>query len=226
MVENLSEGHRVLALDARGFGLSTRADGDYSLAALADDVALAMHAVGIEHAVIVGHSWGSAVALVFALRHPDRADKLILVDGLAYDSQVPWAMRAARTPGLGEFIVGTFFTAQFDAQLERAFYDPSILTFEQVASARSKMKTPGSRAAALAVSRGIDLRPWQARYGEIDVPVLVVWGKQDRILSPWWADRLATDLGRARVETIDHCGHFPMLEAPERLASLLEEFMQ
>ena len=225
-LEVLSQNHRVLALDARGFGLSSRGDGDYSLAALADDVDQAMALAGIERATIAAHSWGSAIALVFALRHPDRVERLVLVDSLAYERQIPWAMKAARTPGIGEFIVGTFYTSRLDANLEEAFFDPSILTYADVAAIRYVTEAPGSRASALAISRGVRLSEWQDRYAEIDVPTLIVWGKQDRILGRWWADRLAGDLGQAEVATIDRCGHFPMLESPERFTALVEDFVR
>lgn len=222
----LAQDHRVVALDARGFGLSTRAAGDYTLEALADDVGDAMTELGIETASIVAHSWGSSIALVFALRHPERVERLVLVDSLAYERQVPWIMKAARTPGVGELLMGTFYSAHFDANLEEAFYDPSILTYADVAAARYVAEAPGSKAAALAISRGIELQPWQERYPEIKAPVLIVWGEQDRILHPWWANRLAGDLSQAQVETIDRCGHFPMLEAPERFTALVQAFLQ
>lgn len=225
-IDHLARGHRVLALDARGFGLSSRLEGDYSLAALANDVNDAMAEAGISEATIVGHSWGGSVALVFALNHPERVRSLVLVASLAYERQLPWVMKAARTPGLGEFIVGTFYTAQLDANLERAFYDPSLLTYQDVENVRWLARVPGSKATALAITRGIDLEKWQGRYAKIDVPTLIVWGKQDRILHRWWADRLAGDLRQARVEIIDRCGHFPMIEAPERFAALVEDFVQ
>ena len=225
-VDALPKDRRILAMDARGFGLSTRAEGDYSLKALANDVNFAMESLGIEKASIVGHSWGSAVALVLALEHPERVERLVLVDGLAYEKQVPWSIKAARRSGLGELIVGTFYTAQLDARLEKGFFDPSRLSYDEVASVRYKLEAPGSRAAALAISRGVDLEAWQPRYSEIEVPTMIVWGKQDRVLSPWWAGRLATDLTQARVETLDRCGHFPMIEAPRRFAALLEDFIQ
>ncbi len=224
-IDELSQQHRVLALDARGFGLSTHGEGDYSLDALAQDVVHAMDARGIDKATVVAHSWGGAVALAVALNHPERIERLVLVSSLAYEPQVPWAMRAARTKGLGEFIVGTFYTAQLDAHLEEAFYDPSQLTYADVEAIRTMADAPGSRAAALQISRGVRLEEWQHRYRDIDVPTLIVWGKQDRILNPWWAQRLSTDLAESRVETIDRCGHFPMLEQPEQFASLVEGFV-
>ncbi len=223
-IDVLSQQHHVLALDARGFGLSDRSAGDYSLSALGRDVTDAMDARGIDRATVVAHSWGSAVALALALQAPDRVDRLVLVSSLAYEPQVPWTMRATRARGVGELLVNTFYTARLDANIERAFHDPSVLTYEQMQAMRYVTELPGSRAAALAISREVRLGQQDDRYGELDVPTLVIWGRQDRILNPWWARRLGRDLG-ADVELLDDCGHFPMLEQPEHFAALVEGFV-
>ena len=72
----------VLVIDQRGHGESDApADADFSLDACARDVVMAMDAAGVARAVIVGHSWGAAVALRVAALHPDRASSAVLIDG-------------------------------------------------------------------------------------------------------------------------------------------------
>lgn len=72
---------RLLAPDLRGRGRSNRVTGDAGMAAHADDLARLMDDSGIERTVVVGHSMGGFVSVVFAHRHPDRVSRLVLVDG-------------------------------------------------------------------------------------------------------------------------------------------------
>jgi pimeloyl-ACP methyl ester carboxylesterase len=71
----------VAALDQRGHGDSERPGDPYDLGTCADDVATALNALGWDRVVVVGHSWGAAVALTFAWRHPDRTLAAIAIDG-------------------------------------------------------------------------------------------------------------------------------------------------
>jgi pimeloyl-ACP methyl ester carboxylesterase len=221
----LAKEHRVLTLEARGFGRSDRLPGDYSTGAMVTDIIGTMDARGVEHATIIAHSWGSGAALALALSHPERVDRLVLVDSMAYKGQVPWFLDAARTPIVGEALMGAFYTAHLDARLERAFYDPTLLEWKHVEGVRRLLSLPGSRPAALAVARGISLDTLSPRYRELKVPVLVVWGAQDRVTPAVWGERLVRDLPRGRLERIDRCGHFPMLEAPERFLALVGDFL-
>jgi pimeloyl-ACP methyl ester carboxylesterase len=78
----LSHRYRVVAIDQRGYNLSDRPAGvdAYNLATLAEDVAAVIRATGEEHAVIVGHDWGGAVAWVFSILHPEMTDGLIILN--------------------------------------------------------------------------------------------------------------------------------------------------
>ncbi|WP_237739320.1 alpha/beta fold hydrolase [Microbacterium yannicii] len=74
-------GVRAVAPDLRGRGASNALAGDAGMRAHADDLAATLDALGIERAVVVGHSMGAFVAVVFAHRHPERVARLVLVDG-------------------------------------------------------------------------------------------------------------------------------------------------
>lgn len=78
-VEALGDGFHAFAPDQRGHGATGRPDGDYSAETYADDAAAFMAAVGIDRAIVVGHSLGGRVAQVLAARYPDRVAALVLV---------------------------------------------------------------------------------------------------------------------------------------------------
>ena len=122
---------------------------------------------------------------------------------------------------MGEFLFGAFYTAELDRRLEEAFYDPTQLTWERVEAVRADMSRPESKAAALSVARDLEL---QSAY---DVPheTLVVWGEQDAVAPIHFGERLAEDLPNARLERIDRCGHYPMLEHPGLFDDVLRAFL-
>jgi pimeloyl-ACP methyl ester carboxylesterase len=91
--------------------------------------------------------------------------------------------------------------------------------------ARDVLRRPGSRAAALATIRGLDLPALEAELGAIRNPVLVVQGEDDRVALPPFARRLANRLPRAELTVLPECGHFAMLELPERARVLVRRWI-
>jgi len=94
LVASRLAGLPLLALDQRGHGDSERPEGPYDVSSVAADLATAMDALGWSRAVVVGHSWGGAVAATFAVDHPERTLALVAVDG-GFSSPPPSADRAA-----------------------------------------------------------------------------------------------------------------------------------
>lgn len=82
VAERLAEdGHGVVAVDLRGHGRSAKPDGPYDVPTVADDVAALIVALGLEHPVVAGQSWGGNVALELAARHPAATRGIVCVDG-------------------------------------------------------------------------------------------------------------------------------------------------
>ena len=81
LASSLAPRHRVMAMDLRGRGLSDKPSSGYSVEHHCQDVLALMDDLGLERPVLMGHSLGAFIALVFAAQHPQRVDRLILVDG-------------------------------------------------------------------------------------------------------------------------------------------------
>lgn len=205
--------HRVIALDLKGFGWTDRPDGDYSPRAQAQLVLQLLDRLGVERAAVVAHSWGSSVALALALMAPDRVSRIALYDAWVYEEQLPTTFLWARAGGMGEVLFGMFYTELPDEKVALAFHDERYVTEELVETVEDQIARPGTTAAALAAVRGQRFEEMQKRYREIEQPVLLLWGREDRVTPLEYGERLSLDLPHADLKVYPQCGHFPMIEA-------------
>ncbi|MBL8917308.1 MAG: alpha/beta fold hydrolase [Myxococcaceae bacterium] len=213
VIPELKQKHRVLALDLKGFGWTDRPVGDYSPAAQAAVVKALMKERGIDKAAIVAHSWGSSVALAFALAWPEAVDRIALYDAWVYEQQLPSMFQLARAKGLGEFLFAAFYSERGEERLANGFYDPEIIPEKLVEDVEQAMERPGTRAAALEAVRGMRFSDVEAKYSTISHPTLLLWGREDIVTPPSIGERLVRQLRNARLVVYPRCGHFPMIEA-------------
>ena len=155
VVPALAERHRVIAMDLPGFGLSSKYDVDYQPSAMADALVGLMDQVGVTKADFAAHSYGCAVLLALALDHPDRVRRIVLSDGFVYQDQMPWFFAWAHTPVVGEALFGLFYAQQMDWRMALSFHDSRLITQNMVDRASAALDKPGTKAAALAVARGL-----------------------------------------------------------------------
>jgi len=225
VIPTLSKTHRVLALDLKGFGWTDRPPGDYSPKAEAELVLALMDERGVKKAAVVAHSWGASVALALALEAPERVSRLALYDAWVYESQLPTFFQLARAPGIGEFLFAAFYDERPDERIAQAFYDKDALPEELVEAVERALDRPGTRAAALAATRGQRFSELEGRYKQIGIPTLLLWGREDRVATVSVGERLLRDLPNARLEVYPRCGHFPMLEAAAQSTRDLDTFL-
>ncbi len=205
--------HRVIAIDLKGFGWTSRPEGDYSPAAQADLVWHVLDKLGVDDVAIVGHSWGTSVSLAMAVQHPTRVRRVALYDAYVYDDQVPSFFRWAQKSGLGELLFGLFYTERMEDRAPLAYYDERWVTQARVERVEDSMDRPGTTAAALAVARGHHFAALHEQLRGFAKPVLLLWGAQDQVTPVSFAYRLVNELQNAKLEVYQHCGHIPMVEA-------------
>lgn len=231
------EGHRVAALDLRGFGGSDRPPSGYDLVSLADDVHGAVQALGHECAVVVGHGLGGHVAWVMANRFSSTVRGIVPVS-----APHPVAVRSLR----GRLLSGaalqylsfklpilperTLATQAGTERLLRSWAGPR--TRAQVTEAAgyyaALLARPGAAHSALETLRDMLLsrQTLAALEPAVQIPVMSVQGQVDP-LQP--AQAYARDThhvaGRLQQVTIHDVGHFPQEEAPDRLVEVLLPFL-
>lgn len=212
----LAEERLVHALDLPGHGGSSKSLETGSVGELAAAVTAYMEEEGIEAAHLVGHSLGGGVALQVALDTPERVAALTLVAPAGFGREIA-----------GDFIEG--FISQSRARklravLEMLVADPALVTAEMVENVVRFKRLDGATEALKAVAAANfdcdkqchDLR---ARLGDVDVPVQVIWGAEDRVLPASHAEGLGDGI---RVTVIAGAGHIVHMEKSAEVNRLIE----
>jgi pimeloyl-ACP methyl ester carboxylesterase len=225
--------HRVLALDLPGFGHSPVPSWDISMPAYGQLLHDFLAKLGIERvAALVGNSMGGFVSTEAVIQQPERFDRLVLVSaaGISFAE-----MKGRRTQALARSIeaAAPFLAGDRRFVLTRpgvrqfafggVMRTPAKLRPELLGEqARPGLSAPGFADAMVSIS-GYDTRQ---RLPEIEIPTLVVWGLNDRIVPVEAALGYHRLIPRSRLEIFERTGHVPMLERPARFNALVEEFME
>lgn len=221
----LQKTRRVITLDLKGFGWTDRPTGDYSPAAQAHLVFALLDSLGIERAAVVGHSWGSSVALAMALQAPERVSRLALYDAWAYEEQLPVFFQLARTRGVGEALFRLWYDERPDDKLEHAFFNKDAIPEPLIEAVARSLERPGTKAAALAAVRAQTYAQVESRYRTLTQPSLLLWGREDEVALLRFGERLSRELSKSRLVVYPRCGHFPMLEAAAASTTDLSAFL-
>jgi pimeloyl-ACP methyl ester carboxylesterase len=227
-VRQLAGTRRVIRLDLPGFGLTGPApDGDYTAERYVRVVAALLDRLGVERTDIAGNSMGGRTALMFALAHPERVRKLILVDAGGFAPMPPPVLfRVAQTPILGPFLL-LHVTPRFVVRrnLETVYGDPSRLTNAVVDRYWVMGRRAGNRGAMLARITGPPDPNLAGRLGELKLPVLIQWGKLDQWIPLSDAHGFQRGIAGAELRVYPGAGHVPMEELPEATARDANAFL-
>jgi pimeloyl-ACP methyl ester carboxylesterase len=235
ITDSLKVDHRLVLLDLKGHGFSDRPpDEKYSLKDHADIVLGLVRHLGLKDVVLVGHSFGSIVAVVAALQASESPDLnitgLVVIDGALEPKYVPVFLNLLRVPLLGWLIV-KLTTAPFRTRLmlRRAFYDDSKVTDDLVELYAKYQRIPGTEHAMIATARQMvpkNVSLLKEKLAALKIPVLNIWGEQDVIVKRPGAESICKVLPRCRLAVIADSGHVPQEEAPEKVIPLLREFLE
>jgi pimeloyl-[acyl-carrier protein] methyl ester esterase len=227
-IEKLSSDFRVLAPDLRGHGDSDAGEG-YALGELAADLRLWMEYLDLRDASLLGWSLGGQTVMAAFPSLRPRVGRLVLVGttprftaGDGWDHGLPEGQVKAMARDLRRNYLktmGDFFALQFsEGEVSRDRYR----TIVEFAVRGGRLPEPEIALAALETLRGADQRP---DLPEIDVPVLVVHGDNDRIVPPGAGSYLAAHLPEAKLATMAGVGHAPFLSRPQEVFQLWRDFL-
>lgn len=236
----LSQYERVVAYDRPAFGLTERplpgswkGESPYGVEGNLTLLLGLMDALGIEKAILMGHSAGGRLAVQAALTHPERVSGLVLIDAAVYTGGrrpfgilQPW-VHTPQMNRLGPFFARSLAGDQGEAFLQAAWHDPSRITSEIQAGYRKPLHMANWDVALWEFTKaGSGSEDLALRLREISLPTLVISGEDDRIIPAADSVRLASDIPGARLAVIPACGHLPQEECPVLFLNTVEEFIK
>ena len=226
-VPALSTQFQVVLVDNRDAGRSSKATHPYRISDMADDLAGLLDALGIARSHLLGLSMGGMIAQEFALRHPDRLDRLVLSGTGAAPARAAvdpiriWSWVKAND-ATGEVFGGQQFVSLFSTSFLRN-HQAVRDTAELIASNPYPMSPEAYQRQADAYGQFDALD----RLGAIAAPTLVVVGEQDLVAPPWIAKEVAAAIPGARFELIrgDGSSHVVPIERPDDFNGLVSDFL-
>lgn len=222
---------RVISYDMPGFGL-TGPDpaGDYTIGNYVKVLVAVLDHLGVQRCVLGGNSLGGYVAWAAAAQHPQRVERLVLVDAGGYplrSASVPLAFHIMRTPGLRAVGRHVLPRSIVEASVRNVYGDPDRVTPGLVDRYFELATREGNRAALEARFRQTLPDPALiARIRELRQPTLILWGGRDGLIPPAYGQRFHLEIAGSRLVMFDDLGHVPQEEAPARTVAALQDFLQ
>ena len=222
VVATLDGSLRTLRLDLRGHGVSEKPGGRFEMSDFTDDVVGLLNAFGIARCHLVGHSLGGLIAQAFALDHPDRLNRLMLLSTVAGRNEEERTRVEARLAIVADGVPGEHFGNSVARWFTDAFREnnPDIIAAH---AAANRKNDPAAYAAAYRVLAQTDLAD---RLHKITAPTLIATGDGDIGSNPRMAQLMHEKIAGSELVIMENLRHAAMTEAPERIAALISSFLK
>jgi pimeloyl-ACP methyl ester carboxylesterase len=236
LIGSLAATHTVIAPDLPGHGESDAPAGDYSPGAHSTAMRDVLLALGHSSATIAGHSLGGGVALQFAHQFPDRTGRLLLISSGGLGPELGLFLRAATLPGADIVVAGLAYlpagvtrrllpaVSHLPGLLARQDVGPLTRQLRGLAGARQRrgfLRTARTvidwRGQTISAARQVVLLA--------DIPILIAWGSNDKIIPAHQQRSLADQFPHPQVLEIADAGHFPHETAPDQILPAIQTFL-
>src|SRR5690349_5660335 len=237
VIDQLARRFTVIAPDLLGHGQSAKPRADYSVGGFANGMRDLLTVLGIDKVTVIGHSFGGGVAMQFAYQFPERTERLMLVGSGGLGPEVSPGIRVISTPGFEQVMSVLTLPGLRHAGvlgLRALAAGPWKLTrdLDEVAEIFDSFKDRRARQAVRHVVRAVV--DWQGQivtmadraYLTEEMPLWVVWGRDDKVIPVRHASNAAALAPNSRVEVIPDAGHFPHKDHPIRFAHVVHEFIR
>ena len=242
LVKALRGTHRCIVPDHLGCGLSDKPTADqynFSLRSRIDDLEELLDHLNLSGKVtLVLHDWGGMIGMGYAVRHPKRIARLIILNTSAFhlpkSKRLPWALWLGRNTWLGAWLIlhmNAFCRAAAQIGTKRRRLSPMVR-----AGLLAPHDTPAHRLAVLRFVQTIPLRPGDAGYDLVsaieagleqfqDRPMLICWGMKDFVFDSHFLAEWEQRFPKAGVVRFADCGHYVLEDAPEEIVECVRRFL-
>jgi len=218
----LAAKYHVVALDQVGFGKSDKPLINYRIGTYADFLDKFLTELKIEKATLVGNSLGGWIGALYALKYPNKVEKLVLVDAAGFAPPKDFDYRALQNlnPSTREQVRET---------LKLVIYNQALVNDAFVDSGITNRVSAGDgytiQALIDSIKRGEDFLDGKLK--DLKKPTLIVWGKQDGLTTlVEFGERFKREIPGAELIVYDQCGHIPMVEKAADFNADLMKFLE
>jgi len=224
-------GYRVIALDMLGYGYSAKPrNGEYTIASQTKLLTRLLDHLGIPRAILVGGSYGGAVAATCALDYPERVEKLILVGAVNNNRPLEFTlMRLFGSPVFGDVVSPLLIGSRrlLRRRMKRVYDRHSWVLDERRVDARHlPLRAAGTQRAIIRTVRGWDAERISRDAHLISQPTLLLWGENDLDIPLADGKRLHAEIPGSRLIVFLNCGHIPHEEYPEAFTNVVTDFCE
>jgi pimeloyl-ACP methyl ester carboxylesterase len=224
---------RALAFDRPGHGFSERPAQDGAMSSQARLIRGALSSLGVSRPLLVGHSWGAALAISYALQYAEEVAALVLLAPAVYREEEVYAAQRilVEIPMLSDLFIrasDTFIRTEIKRTLERAF-SPDALPLDYLHAAESLWTRPSQVRAFMQDEYGYNpaVELLAPRYGKVSVPTFIVTGDADELVNPArHAYPLHGEIGHSELVVIPAAGHMLPHTRPEAVVKALRSAAQ
>jgi pimeloyl-ACP methyl ester carboxylesterase len=232
----LANSGTVIAFDRPAFGLTQRpmpgewqGQNPYSPEAQVALVIGLMDALEIDQAILIGNSAGGTVALSTVLAHPQRISGLVLVDAAVYSGggAPAWIRPLFWLPQYDRIgqLISRSLLQNGDRLIETAWHDPTRISPEVIEGYQKPLLANNWDRALWELTQASNESGLADRLGEVQLPVLVVSGDDDRLVPTDQSVRLSEEIDGARLVVFATCGHVPQEECPDQFLQAVQPFV-
>ena len=243
LTRQLSKHYRVIVPDHIGCGLSMKpADSlyQYRLQRRVDDLErLIEHLQLPQKITLVVHDWGGMIGMAWAMRHPERLARLVLMNTAAFhlpvEKKLPLALKICRDTQFGAFLVQGFNLFARAAARIGCQRTPMPAELRQLYC--SPYDNWQHRLSTLRFVQDIPLEPDDPSYALVSeveeglkqfahVPVCIVWGEKDFVFDHHFLQQWEQHFSQARIHRFADCGHYILEDAPEEVIPIIRDFLR
>ena len=226
-IKGLRDYFRLLSIDLKGFGLSTRSlRTSYTVEAHARAVACVLDHEGIESATIVGNSFGGIVAMTMAVLFPTKVEALILL-AAPFRIELPALPRCIFLPLIGPKLAQWFLFNENGVEdvMRFNYANHSIITEEAINAYLAPLQIRGTASAWVKMLRQIDGFDLSDRLPSIYQRTLLIWGELDKTVPLSVGVELSERLPNAELMVLSDVGHAPHEECPALINEAMRKFL-
>ncbi len=226
LVPLLTPRYHVVRFDLLGHGGSSKPSGGYSMEHQAQLVDEALHLIGVRRALIVGHSMGGLVATALATRDRALTAGVALIDSppTSTAGKLPFTARLGFVPVLGQALRSTLITNGLVSKALQSAFAPGYPVPHQFVSDFWQMTYTSYTDSDHEDNAYLKRQPLAPRLTALDLPVLGIYGTEDRIVSPAAMREDYAQIPGVQIVAVAHAGHSPMVEKPYATAQALLPF--